>query len=209
MILASFPPNLLFKNGSDSPAQVGCMRQVLWPGALGRPRGIEGRGRWEGGLGRGIHVTTWLIHVDVWQNPLKCCEVISLQLIKKKCIWCLKGLFQINQFQVKLILLNVCVLVFNQRSNYFSLISLCVVTFRLPLGSCLWILEISQIENFSHGVLFSFLINFYWSTVDLQFCVSFRVMESWWFYAGVSFTTVYTVTVRIHSLLTSFSFFKN
>ena len=42
------------------------------------------RGRWEGGLGWGIHVTPWLIHVNVWQNPLKCCEVISLQLIKKK-----------------------------------------------------------------------------------------------------------------------------
>ena len=32
--------------------------------------------------GWGIHVTPWLIHVNVWQNPLKCCEVISLQLIK-------------------------------------------------------------------------------------------------------------------------------
>ena len=42
------------------------------------------RGRWERGLGWGIHVTPWLIHVNVWQNPLKCCEVISLQLIKKK-----------------------------------------------------------------------------------------------------------------------------
>ena len=29
------------------PAQVGCMRQVLGPGALGRPRGIGWRGRWE------------------------------------------------------------------------------------------------------------------------------------------------------------------
>ena len=28
-----------------SPAQVGCMRQVLGPGALGRPRGIGYRGR--------------------------------------------------------------------------------------------------------------------------------------------------------------------
>ena len=41
---------------------------------------------WEGG-GRGdrdgeMHVNLWLIHVNVWQNPLKCCEVISLQLIK-------------------------------------------------------------------------------------------------------------------------------
>ena len=65
-----------------SPAQVGCMRQVLGPGALGRPRGIGWRGRWEGGWGWGMHVTPWLIHVNVWQNPLKCCEVISLQLIK-------------------------------------------------------------------------------------------------------------------------------
>ena len=65
-----------------SPVQVGCMRQVLGPGALGRPREIRWRGRWEGGSGWGIHVTPWLIHVNVWQNPLKCCEVISLQLIK-------------------------------------------------------------------------------------------------------------------------------
>ena len=30
----------------------------------------------------GIHVTPWLIYVNAWQNPLQCCEVISLQLIK-------------------------------------------------------------------------------------------------------------------------------
>ena len=30
------------------PAQVGCMRQVLRPGALGRPRGKGWGGRWEG-----------------------------------------------------------------------------------------------------------------------------------------------------------------
>ena len=65
-----------------SPAQVGCMRQVLRPGALGRPRGIRWRGRWEGGSGWGIHVNLWLIHVNVWQNPLQYCKVISLQLIK-------------------------------------------------------------------------------------------------------------------------------
>ena len=65
-----------------SPAQVGCMRQVLGPGALGRPRGIGWRGRWEGGLGWGIHVNPWLIHFNVWQKPLQCCKVISLQLIK-------------------------------------------------------------------------------------------------------------------------------
>ena len=39
------------------------------------------RGRWEGGLGWGIHVNPWLIHVNVWQKPLQYCKVISLQLI--------------------------------------------------------------------------------------------------------------------------------
>ena len=37
-------------------SQVGCMRQVLGPGALGRPREIRWRGRWEWGSGLGIHV---------------------------------------------------------------------------------------------------------------------------------------------------------
>ena len=58
------------------------MRQVLGAGALGRPRGIGWRGRWEGGSGWKIHVNPWLIHVNVWQNPLQYCKVISLQLIR-------------------------------------------------------------------------------------------------------------------------------
>ena len=53
------------------------MRQVLGPGALGRPRG-----RWEGASGWGTHVNPWLVHVNVWQKPLQYCKVISLQLIK-------------------------------------------------------------------------------------------------------------------------------
>ena len=65
-----------------SPAQNGCMRQVLGPGALERPRGIGWRGRWEEGSGWGIHVNPRLIHVNVWQKPLQYCKVISLQLIK-------------------------------------------------------------------------------------------------------------------------------
>ena len=36
-----------------SPAQVGCMRQVLRPGALWKPRGIRWRGRRNGGIGMG------------------------------------------------------------------------------------------------------------------------------------------------------------
>ena len=37
------------------------MTQVLGPGALGRPRGIGWRERWEWGSGWGIHVNPWLI----------------------------------------------------------------------------------------------------------------------------------------------------
>ena len=65
-----------------SPAQVGCMRQVLRAGALGWPRGMGWRGRWERGSGWGTHINPWLIHVNVWQKPLQYCKVISLQLIK-------------------------------------------------------------------------------------------------------------------------------
>ena len=67
-----------------SPAQAGFMRQVLGPGALGRPRGIGWRGRWEGGSGWGTHVNPWLIHFNVSQIPLQYCKVISLQPIKTK-----------------------------------------------------------------------------------------------------------------------------
>ena len=56
-----------------SPVQVGCMRQVLGAGALGR---------WEGCSGWETHVNPWLIHVNVWQKPLQYCKVISFQLIK-------------------------------------------------------------------------------------------------------------------------------
>ena len=58
------------------------MRQVLGAGALGKPRGIWWRGRWEWGSGWGIHVNPWLIHFNVWQKQLQYCKVISLQLIK-------------------------------------------------------------------------------------------------------------------------------
>ena len=35
-----------------------------------------------GGTGWGTHVNPWLVQVNVWQNPLQYCKVISLQLIK-------------------------------------------------------------------------------------------------------------------------------
>ena len=68
-----------YQGWNRSPAQVGCMRQVLGAGALG---GMGWRGRREEGSGWGIHVNPWLIHVNVWQNPLQYCKVISLQLMK-------------------------------------------------------------------------------------------------------------------------------
>ena len=38
--------------------------QLLGPGALGRPRRIGWRGKWEGGSEWGIHANPWLIHVN-------------------------------------------------------------------------------------------------------------------------------------------------
>ena len=73
--------HVYYQGWNSSPAQAGCMRQVLGAGALGRPRGVRWRGRWKLGSGWGIHVNPWLIHVNVWQKPLQHCKVISLQLI--------------------------------------------------------------------------------------------------------------------------------
>ena len=74
------PKHVYYLGWNRSPAQVGCMA-----GALGRPRGIGWRGRWERGSGWGIHVNPWLIHVSVWQKTLQYCKVISLQKIYIKC----------------------------------------------------------------------------------------------------------------------------
>ena len=71
-----------YQGWNRSPAQVGCMRQMLRAGALGRPRGMGWGGRREGGSGWGTHVNPWLIHVNVWQKTLQYCKLISLPLIK-------------------------------------------------------------------------------------------------------------------------------
>ena len=77
-----FSSSLYYQVWNRSLVQVGCMRQVLGAGTLGRPRGVGWVGRWEGGSGWGIHVNPWLIQVNVWQNPLQYCKVMSPQLIK-------------------------------------------------------------------------------------------------------------------------------
>ena len=66
-----------------SPAQDGCMRQVLRPGALGKPRGSGWRGRWEGGSEWGTHINPWLFHFNVWQNPPQ----IKKKEKRKKNVW--------------------------------------------------------------------------------------------------------------------------
>ena len=48
---------IYYQGLNRSPAQVGCMRQVLRAGALGRPRGMGWGGRQEGGSGWGTHVS--------------------------------------------------------------------------------------------------------------------------------------------------------
>ena len=74
--------HVYYQGWNRSPVQVGCMRQVLGAGALGRPRGMGWGGKWEGGSGWRTHVNPWPIHVNVWQKPLQYFKVISLQLIK-------------------------------------------------------------------------------------------------------------------------------
>ena len=58
-----------------------------------------------GGSGWEMHVTPWLIHVNVWQEPLQYCKVISLQLIKtngkKIRLRQIKKKIHLNQVQVQ------------------------------------------------------------------------------------------------------------
>ena len=83
------------------------MRQVLGPGALGRPGGIRWRGRWERGSGWGRHVNPRLFHFNVWQNSLQIKKIKIKKEEKRKkkrkkweqnefyifCIWLLCSLY--------------------------------------------------------------------------------------------------------------------
>ena len=62
------------RSSSHHPAQVGCMRQALGPGALGRPRGNGWRGRWEGGSGWGTHMFSFL--PGKWWG-VECCTIYN------------------------------------------------------------------------------------------------------------------------------------
>ena len=65
----------------------GCMHETSaqgwhWEDPEGWDEDPGSSQRREGGSGWGTHVNPWLIHVNVWQNPLQYCKVISFQLIK-------------------------------------------------------------------------------------------------------------------------------
>ena len=60
------------------------MRQVLGPGALGKPRRSGCRGRWERGSGWGTHVNPWLFHFNVGQNSLQIKIIIIIKKRKKR-----------------------------------------------------------------------------------------------------------------------------
>ena len=68
-----------------------CVKQITSPGSMHEtgcsglmywddPEGWDGEGSGRGSSGWGKHVHPWLIHVNIWQNPLQYCKVISLQL---------------------------------------------------------------------------------------------------------------------------------
>ena len=56
--------------------EAGQSKPVHWD----NPEGWVGMGGEKGVQDEGTHVHPWLIHVNVWQNPLQYCKVISLQL---------------------------------------------------------------------------------------------------------------------------------
>ena len=57
-----------------APLSLGFSRQEHRRDGMGREEG--------GGIRMGNTCNPWLIHVNVWQNALQHCKVISLQLIK-------------------------------------------------------------------------------------------------------------------------------
>ena len=87
---------------TDCQSRFNAWDKVLMIGALGWPWWMGCGGSWEGGSGWGTHVHPWLIHVNVWQNLLQYCKVISIQLkqinFKKKntrvgCHFLFQGIF--------------------------------------------------------------------------------------------------------------------
>ena len=58
--------NIIYETNRQS--RFNAWYRMLGAGALGWPRGMVRRGRWEGSSGWGTRLYPWRIHVDVWQN---------------------------------------------------------------------------------------------------------------------------------------------
>ena len=82
----------MFQENSIETCMLSRVKQITSPGQMHETSaqtwctGKTQRDRVErevgGGIRMGIHVTPWLIHVNIRQKPLQYCKVISLQLIK-------------------------------------------------------------------------------------------------------------------------------
>ena len=82
----------MFRENSIETSILSRVKQITSPGwmhemgAQGWCTGKTQRGGMEkevgGGSGWGTHLNPWLIHVNVWQEPLQYYKVISLQQIK-------------------------------------------------------------------------------------------------------------------------------
>ena len=82
----------MFQENSIETCILSRVRQITSPGWMhetsarawctGTTQGDQVEREVGGGIGMGIHVNPWLIHVNVWQKPLQYCKIISLQLIK-------------------------------------------------------------------------------------------------------------------------------
>ena len=59
----------------DSMHETGCSGLVHW----NDPEGWDGEGGGRGVQDWGTPVNSWLIHINVWQNPLQYCKAICLQ----------------------------------------------------------------------------------------------------------------------------------
>ena len=71
---------------------------MLGAGALGRPRGMVWRGRWEESSGWGTHVYLWQIHFDIWQNQYNIVKLKNkIKLNLKKLVLKQQGKFKENK----------------------------------------------------------------------------------------------------------------
>ena len=83
---------VMFRENSIETSILSRVKQITSPGLMyetsaqawctGKTQRDQVEREAGGGLGQGIHVNPWLIHVNVWQKPLQYCKVISFQLIK-------------------------------------------------------------------------------------------------------------------------------